>query len=95
MIKLKEGQKVLDEDGNIYLIEKGDSLQEGSLQTKLFKKYMDAMNDDIEYDLGRSDNATKVLGESVAYDIVNSLNSVHNPRLFILTLAERLIKYTK
>jgi hypothetical protein len=34
MIKLKEGQKVLDESGNVYLIEKGDlvesRLQEGA-----------------------------------------------------------------
>lgn len=30
MIKLKEGQKVLDENGNIYLIEKNDFLQENS-----------------------------------------------------------------
>jgi len=28
MIKLKEGQKILGEDGNCYLIEKGDIIQE-------------------------------------------------------------------
>ena len=33
-IQLKEGQKVLDVDGNEYLIEKGDVLQESSLQER-------------------------------------------------------------
>ncbi len=32
MIKLKEGQKVLAEDGKLYEIEKGDVLKEGTLQ---------------------------------------------------------------
>lgn len=34
MIKLKEGQKVLGEDGNFYEIEKGDTLVESTLEEK-------------------------------------------------------------
>lgn len=32
MIKLKEGQKIIDKDGNMYLIEKGDCLVESTLK---------------------------------------------------------------
>lgn len=43
-VYLKEGQKVVDVDGNVYLIEKGDTLKSKSLQEadyrKLFDKYV-------------------------------------------------------
>ncbi len=39
MVTLKEGQKVLDEDGNLYEIEKGDSLQESKLSSSILRDY--------------------------------------------------------
>ncbi len=34
MIKLKEGQKVLDVEGNVYLVEKGDLVESTKLQER-------------------------------------------------------------
>ena len=37
-INLKEGQKVLDKAGNLYIIEKGDTLMEASVSSSVFNK---------------------------------------------------------
>ncbi len=39
MIKLKEGQKVIGEDGDVYLIEKGDILKESITENSTFSGY--------------------------------------------------------
>jgi hypothetical protein len=44
MIKLKEGQKVFDEKGNTYLIEKGDLIESGQLQESSSRVVYDEMN---------------------------------------------------
>lgn len=47
MIKLKEGQKVIDIDGNIYLIEKGDVVESYLKEAELSLKF--SLNDFENY----------------------------------------------
>lgn len=57
MIKLKEGQKVLGEDGNLYEIEKGDLIESVKLNEYFdktrFKKFITDLFD-FNYSLGNS-----------------------------------------
>ena len=67
MIKLKEGQKVIAEDGSIYWIEKGDMLQEGHKYNSGFTGYVFK---DLD---GRTSKALRKLldFESIDYDYFN------------------------